>query len=227
MSLLSNNDRMNTQNERSSRSSVKQLNWRHQVVANPAAQLSQYDCLEKLWIGPNVDPSIVYALPTDSLVTLDWDMTDDAGSSNGGGVLVNDGALEALLQHPSLRSLCLRFRGDSVVLSLAKYLHLSPRQRLESLDLRGNQISDVGATALAEALLRSSNDDDQHDDEEVSSSPSSSPSPSSVVVVVVVVAAFSSSGIQSSRGSRYPCIVSGPERSKVSTGKSGPKLQWN
>jgi Leucine-rich repeat (LRR) protein len=38
-------------------------------------------------------------------------------------------------------------------MSLAKFLHLSPC--VESLDLRGNQISDVGATALAEALLSS------------------------------------------------------------------------
>ena len=123
----------------------KQLNLRYKPVSQELLRSPAHEGIEKLWIGPSHSISpllVVQSLPT-SLQHLDWDMTGD-------GVSIQTEVLDALFQKQTLRHLCLRFRGDDGAVQLSK--HLATALHLESLDLRGNYITDIGAQALASAL---------------------------------------------------------------------------
>jgi hypothetical protein len=88
---------------------------------------------------------LVESLPQ-SLEYMDWDMTGDNS--------INEETLDTFLKLSSVRHLCLRFRGDEGAAILSK--HLGGANSLESLDLRGCNIGNHGALALAQALLSSS-----------------------------------------------------------------------
>lgn len=126
--------------------SSKSLNLRYKPLSEELLKSPAHQKVEKLWIGPrlsqHMSPSLVVQSLPSSLQHLDWDMTDSATP-------ILDGVLRQLLQTPSLRHLCLRFRGDDYAVMLSKHL---ANATLESLDLRGNHISDIGAQALASSL---------------------------------------------------------------------------
>lgn len=132
----------------SSSNSTKTLNLRYKPVSQ---ELLDSCCdVEKLWIGPRLDmaPSLVIqSLPT-SLEHLDWDMTDSTNTIDGD-------ILKELFRKTSLKHLCLRFRGDEGAVLLSQHLH-NASLLLESLDLRGNSIGNVGVQALASVLHESS-----------------------------------------------------------------------
>lgn len=123
----------------------KTLNLRYKPVSQEL--LSSHQNVEKLWIGPShrMSPTLVVQSLPSNLHSLDWDMTDST---------MEDAVLHDLFQIKSLKHVCLRFRGDEGVIQLSK--RLGGASSLESLDLRGNHISDVGAQALACALVESS-----------------------------------------------------------------------
>lgn len=127
----------------------KTLNLRYKPVSQEL--LTSHQAVEKLWIGPSHKMSplqVVHLLPV-NLQCLDWDMTD--------ATTIDDDVLEALFQKKSLSHLCLRFRGDEGVIQLSKHLAAAAASTpLQSLDLRGNHISCIGATALASCLAGSS-----------------------------------------------------------------------
>lgn len=128
----------------SSSVSSKILNLRYKPVSEELLNSPAHKDVEKLWIGPAHDMTpflVVQSLPS-SLEHLDWDMTDSS--------TIQGEVLQDLFQIKSLKHLCLRFRGDTAATELAK--HLPSASFLESLDLRGNHIGDIGAQALANAL---------------------------------------------------------------------------
>lgn len=126
----------------------KTLNLRYRPISQELLSSPANQDVEKLWIGPSpkMCPALVVESLPSSLQYLDWDMTDTTS--------IQDEVLEKLFQKKSLRHLCLRFRGDKGAILLSK--HLATASSLESLDLRGNHISDIGAQALAGALKQES-----------------------------------------------------------------------
>jgi hypothetical protein len=103
--------------------------------------------LEELWLGPVFESSqtvlsAISTLPT-SVTHLDLDLRND--------LHLLPKAMPILCSKTQLKTLSLRFFGDSGAIELAKWIHKNPN--LKQLDLRGNRIGSVGARAIASALI--------------------------------------------------------------------------
>lgn len=132
-------------------SSATIINLRHRMVCGEVVRWLKRrssPSLSELSIGPVFENSrtllsAITALPS-SVTHLDVDLRNE--------LHLLPEAMPILCSKTHVKTLSLRFFGDSGATELAKWIHANPT--LERLDLRGNRIGSEGAHAIVEALIK-------------------------------------------------------------------------
>eukprot|EP00980_Cylindrotheca_fusiformis_P024894 scaffold12678_cov116-Cylindrotheca_fusiformis.AAC.1 len=131
-------------------SSATIINLRHRLVCGEVVRWLRRrssPSLSELSIGPVFENSqtllsAVSALPS-SVTHLDLDLRNELHQLPE--------VMPILCSKTHVRTLSLRFFGDSGAMELANWIHMNPM--LERLDLRGNRIGSQGARAIVDALV--------------------------------------------------------------------------